>query len=161
MLTLLFNYYRYKSTEVHCILTFSLYSTCNLMNGSSKLECFRKQLSLRKIWGFHGSDYEECRLLLLCRMTLVRTDVSEECNASIIRIIRISEVVTLAVTSKLLHSVRRLLVTANVIPISPILVTLMMEALCTSKASVLTRATRCKIREDSILHLYLYCHPSH
>jgi hypothetical protein len=40
-----------------------------------------------------------------------------------------------------LRSVRQLLVTANV-PSSPILVTLMMEALRSSEKSVLTRATR-------------------
>jgi hypothetical protein len=40
-----------------------------------------------------------------------------------------------------LRSVRRLLVTANVIPTSPIIVTLMMEALGSSDTSVLTRAT--------------------
>jgi hypothetical protein len=39
-------------------------------------------------------------------------------------------------------SVRRLLVTASVVPSWPILVTLMKEALSSSEMSVLTRATR-------------------
>jgi hypothetical protein len=62
---------------------------------------------------------------MLRHVALVRTDVSEELSASFIRVTRICELgTTLAVTSNR-HSVHRLLVTASVVPSSPILVILM------------------------------------
>jgi hypothetical protein len=76
--------------------------------------------------------------MLRC-VALVRTDVSEELSASFIRVTRIGELGrTLAVTS--------------IVPSSPILVTLMKEALSSSETSVLTRSKRRNIPEDAILH---------
>jgi hypothetical protein len=48
--------------------------------------------------------------------------------------------------------VRQLLVTANVVPISPILVAPMFEAIRSSATSALTRPTQHHISEDGILH---------
>jgi hypothetical protein len=70
---------------------------------------------------------------MLRRVTLVRTDVSEERSTSIVR-----------------RSVRRLLLTSNV-PSSLILVTPMMEALHSFETLVLKRATRRNIPENGIL----------
>jgi hypothetical protein len=63
----------------------------------------------------------------------LRTDASEERNASIIRVTRIGELGT----KFFLRGVLRLLVTANVVPNSPILVTLMMDAIVSPKSRFL------------------------
>jgi hypothetical protein len=82
---------------------------------------------------------------MLCRVALVRTDVSEERIASIIRVARIGELgSTLAVFSSQLAPV---LVTANV-PSSPILVTLMMEAIRSFETWVYT-ASHSRRRDSS------------
>jgi hypothetical protein len=90
----------------------------------------RKMNNLYKIWGFHGDDYEERRLLgyyvvwLLLEPTFGR-------NVS--------------------GSVVQLLVTANVVPRSLVLFALSLEAICSSEMPVLTKATRRNIAEDDIL----------
>jgi hypothetical protein len=112
---------------------------------------------------------------MLRRVDLVRTDASEVLSAFFIRVTRIGELgTTLNVTSNdarceeiplqeippahlvFLHSVRRSLATASVVPSSSTFVTLIIEALSFSEASVLTRATRRKIPEYAIIHLTAY-----
>jgi hypothetical protein len=88
---------------------------------------------------------------MLRGVALVRSDVSEELRASIIRVTRIRELgKELAVTSN--GSTLRRNISANVVSNSPVLVILMMEALCSSETSVLTTDIRRNISYDDILH---------
>jgi hypothetical protein len=83
---------------------------------------------------------------MLRRVALVRTDVSKEHIATIIKVRRIC----------CLRNFLWLLVTANVVPSSPILVTLMMEAIRSSEASVLIAATRRNFPEYAILTSFVF-----
>jgi hypothetical protein len=77
---------------------------------------------------------------ILRLVALVRTDISDERITSIVRVTIIGEVETMLVATSnrvFLLTVLRLLVIANVVPSSPILVTLMMEVLRSSETSVL------------------------
>jgi hypothetical protein len=82
---------------------------------------------------------------MLLRVVPVRTEVSEEFIASIIRAEGISEPRRLAVTCTLLVNVK-------IVPIVMILLTLIMVNIWSSGTSVLTRATLSHIQEVSILH---------
>jgi hypothetical protein len=98
------------------------------------------------------------------RVTVAKTDVSEEFSTSIIRVTRICELgTTLDVTSNRrtpqrntkwsdISSQRVSVASYGYVPSSLIFVTLMMEALSSSETSVLARVTWRNIPEDTILH---------
>jgi hypothetical protein len=87
---------------------------------------------------------------MLRRVPLIRTDVPGERIASIIKVTRIGELGTVAV---FLRSMLRLLVNANDVPSSLILVTLMMEAVRSSETSFATRTTPRNFPEHIIFRL--------
>jgi hypothetical protein len=108
------------------------------------------RLSLRWLWRMQSS-------VKWRHVTLVRTDVSEKHITPITRMKGFSEVgTTVVVTSywnKLLrNTVLHLLVTANILPTSQILFTIMMEAVRSSETPFYGSATRRHIPENDILH---------
>jgi hypothetical protein len=82
------------------------------------------------------------------RMGFVRTGVSEESSASIIKVTRIGELGTSLTVTSHRRTLRRN--TANIVPSSPIFVTLIIEVIRSIETSVLTRATRGNIPERGI-----------
>jgi hypothetical protein len=88
---------------------------------------------------------------MLRRVTLVETDVSGELSASIIRVTRIGEIGTTLTVISNRRKLQRNHMT-NVVTSSPILVTLIIEALSSSETLVLISATRRNISEDGIIH---------
>jgi hypothetical protein len=113
------------------------YSARRFSSSATVLRAFRQNLVLAVLRQTFPTKGQSSGMLR--RVALVRTDVLEELSASFIRVTRICELGTLAVTSN-----RRTL------PSSPIHVTLMMEAIRSSEMSVLTRATLRNIPEDAI-----------
>jgi hypothetical protein len=106
----------------------SIYNYWSMCSGAQTGDIFCK------VWGFHDVTSS----WMWGSLALVRTDVSDECIGSIIRVNWIRELgKTLAVTVKWS---------------SLILTTLMMEAILSSETSVLTKATRRHIPGDGILH---------
>jgi hypothetical protein len=98
---------------------------------------------------------------MLRRVALVRTEVSQEHIIFNVMVTTIGELGTkLAVTCKrntlwihcIFYRLLRFLVTADVVPGSPIPVTLMREELRSSETSILTRSIRRNVQDDGILH---------
>jgi hypothetical protein len=92
---------------------------------------------LCKIWGFHGGDWRMVSSGLLRRVAIVRTDVSEEPDASFIRVTKIGELGTTQAATSNRRTLRR---------------NTKYFRSGSSETSVLTRATRRNNPEDTILN---------
>jgi hypothetical protein len=86
---------------------------------------FKKESIQNKLWRMPSCG-------MLRRVPLVWTDVLVKHRASIIRVTRIGDLETIAVTSNR-RTLRKNAVTANVVPSSTVLITLMMETLRSSE----------------------------
>jgi hypothetical protein len=88
---------------------------------------------------------------MLHRVALARIYDSEERSESIIRVTRIGELGTRLVVTSNQRTLKRQLVTANLLLSSPLLVTLMVEALNSFETSAIARAALRNISEDRTL----------
>jgi hypothetical protein len=118
---------------------------------------------LCKISGFHGGDDEQCRVL----RNNIPVRISQETHyvsATEFSLVRVEVLMAVTTMNVVLWDVTpcdssqllRLLVTANAVPSSLILDTLMIVALRSSCSSLLTRATRRHIPEDEVFQLLNY-----
>jgi hypothetical protein len=89
---------------------------------------------------------------MLRLVALVRMDVSEELTATNIRVTRISELGTMLAVTSNRHTLQRN-IKCEVVPSSPIVITLMMEAVSSFETSVLIRVTWHNITEDGIIQI--------
>jgi hypothetical protein len=122
---------------------------------------------LCKIWGVHGGDYEECRLMGYKNQVHTSQETHYVSATDRGRLIFCniwgfhSGVVFWDLTPCGSCKTRRFggsysLVTADAVPSSPILFTLIMEAIRSSETSVLIRTTRRKIPGDDVLRTKLF-----
>jgi hypothetical protein len=142
--------------EITSVAKYTYYCifVCGTVWGERSVSVFRVDMLLKIIardnphycssyqWGKLVSVRRMMSSGMLRRVSLVRTDVSEEPTYAAKK----NQVWVF------LRSVRRLLAAACVVLSYPIFVTLIKEAPGSSETSVLTRATRRNIPEDIILH---------
>jgi hypothetical protein len=128
-----------------------------ILKGKNIIPLLKDEVYYVRFEVFTAVTMKNCVFWMLRHVALVRTDVSEEPGAAVLRGTIISELGTTqaASSNRFLHSVCQLLGAACVVSSSPILVTLM-EAPGSSETTVLTRATWRNIPEDTILH-EVYC----